>query len=108
MAYQGSGQKMGDVESKGLEVNIEIGSPLVDKDQPITKINFRFHNGTTALVEFNQTHFVGHIYEYVNAVAPVQGTFNLVSGFPPKPLSDKTITLKEAKLINTSVIQKLL
>jgi hypothetical protein len=44
---------MGGVQGEGLAINKNVGKPTVSDDKPKTKINFRFHNGERATVEFN-------------------------------------------------------
>jgi hypothetical protein len=47
------------------------------------------------------------IYTYVSQIAPVEGSFELVEGFPPKPLSDFDKTVDQLKLQGSSLIQRL-
>jgi len=42
------------------------------------------------------------------SLAPVNGEFQLIAGFPPKPLLDVTQTVEEAGLEDSKVTQKLL
>ena len=55
----------------------------------------------------NLTHTVADIHSYVMSVAPVEGTYNLVNGFPPKPLTDPSATIESAGLKNAALTQKL-
>ncbi len=80
----------------------------VDPNSPKTTISFRLHNGESVQQEFNLSHTVQDIKNFVAKVAPVQGQFNLVEGFPPKPLLDMNKTILEAKLQNCMVNQRLL
>jgi len=41
-------------------------------------------------------------------LAPVNGEFQLIAGFPPKPLLDVSQTVEEAGLEDSKVTQKLL
>lgn len=41
------------------------------------------------------------------SVAPVDGSFQLVSGFPARPLKNPNLTIEEADLIESLVTQKL-
>jgi len=52
-------------------------------------------------------HTVGDIMSYVNSVAPVTGSFQLIEGFPPKPLTDEYKTIAELKLQGTTLTQRL-
>ena len=49
------------------------------------------------------THTVADIHEYIKVAAPVDGEYQLVSGFPPKPLTDSTKTIQEAGLKNAAI-----
>jgi len=39
--------------------------------------------------------------------APVEGEYVLLSGFPPKPLSDPSKTIEQAGLKNSAITQKI-
>ena len=98
---------MSESSSTGLEVNKNV-TFSVDKNQPTTTISFRLHNGESVQQEFNLNHTVGDIKNFVTKVAPVNGDFNIVEGFPPKPLSDMSKTITEAKLQNCMCTQRLI
>ena len=49
------------------------------------------------------THTVNDIHSYVMTAAPVEGEYQLVSGFPPKPLNDPSKTIEAAGLKNAAV-----
>ena len=89
-----------------MDVNKNVAFS-VDKNQPTTTISFRLHNGETVQQEFNLTQTVEDIKNFVSKVAPVNGDFNIVEGFPPKPLSDMNKTIIEAKLQNCMCTQRL-
>jgi hypothetical protein len=40
--------------------------------------------------------------------APVEGEYQLVQGFPPKPLNDPMQTIEQAGLKNASITQKII
>jgi len=40
--------------------------------------------------------------------APVDGDYQLVFGFPPKPLADPSLTIEQAGLKNAAITQKIL
>jgi hypothetical protein len=40
--------------------------------------------------------------------APVEGEYSLVSGFPPKPLNDRSKTIEQAGLKSAALTQKIL
>ncbi len=70
------------------------GKPVVDESKPKTQIQFRFHNGQRAALDVNLTHTVADLHTYITFVAPVDGSYQLVSGFPPKPLNDPSKTVE--------------
>lgn len=105
-AFVGGGHSMGGSSSEGLEINKDVQFH-VDENAPSTKINIRLHNGETVTQQFNLYHSVGDIFSYVSNVAPVNGSFQLVEGFPPKPLTDMEKTIEELRLQGTTLIQRL-
>lgn len=56
----------------------------------------------------NLTTTVGQIIDYVTLSAPIDGSFQLLSGFPPKPLENPSQTVQQAELQGSAVIQKLI
>ena len=105
-AFEGSGQMISTQTSTGLEINRNIEFK-VDNNSPTTKINLRLHNGQNVVQVFNLTHTVHDIRVFVNQIAPVNGTFDLIEGFPPKPLSEEKKSIKELKLEGTTISQRL-
>ena len=51
-------------------------------------VSIRLHNGTQVKLELNTDHTVRDIAKYVESIAPVQGSYKLLSGFPPKALEN--------------------
>ena len=102
-AYSGHGETIGKVQGVGLDVNTSNGKPVIDESKPKTKIAFRFHNGQWEVVEFNNHHTVADIHMYVMQAAPVDGSYDLISGFPPKPLENPDLTIEEAELCGGSI-----
>lgn len=107
IAYSGHGASVGHVKGVGLEVNKESGKPVCDETKPKTRIQFRFHNGQREVVEFNTDHTVADIHTYVMQAAPVDGDYELLSGFPPKPLDNPDITIEGAGLSGGAITQKI-
>ena len=110
ISFSGDGNKMGEeVKSTGGAVNTAAtgGKPVVDESKPKTQIQFRFHNGQRATLDVNLDHKVSDLHSYLSVVAPVEGSYQLINGFPPKPLNDPNATIEEAKLVKASITQKL-
>eukprot|EP00742_Colponemidia_sp_Colp-10_P001856 GILJ01001986.1.p1 GENE.GILJ01001986.1~~GILJ01001986.1.p1 ORF type:complete len:223 (-),score=33.08 GILJ01001986.1:160-828(-) len=80
--------------------------PQVDESRPTTTIQFRLHNGTRVSVKYNQTHTVGDLHTFVLTAAPLDSDYQLTAGFPPKPLTDSSLSLKDAGLLDSVVTQK--
>jgi len=77
------------------------GSVAVDASKPTTKIQIRFHDGSKKAQEFNQDHTVGDLRKFC---AQVTGqAMTIKGGFPPKPLTDDSQTLKDAGLCGAAV-----
>ena len=108
VAYSGAGESLSSTEGVGLEVNKETGKPVVDESKPTTSLQIRFHNGERQVVPFNLTHTVSDIHSYVMMAAPVDGSYDLVTGFPPRPLEDPSKTIEEAGLKSAAITQKIL
>jgi UBX domain-containing protein 1 len=105
-AFVGGGTSLGGVISEGLGVFKDVEF-AVDPNSPSTNINIRLFNGEMITQSFNLTHTVNDIFAFVSSVAPVNGSFQLVEGFPPKPLTQTEKTIAELKLQGTTLIQRL-
>ena len=65
-------------------------------------------NGKQAVQEFNQDHTIADLKSFCALAAPGKA-FELRAGFPPKPITaDDGQSLKDANLLNETVIQRLL
>jgi len=110
ISFSGEGQSLGGVSQAiggAVDTSATGGKPAVDGSKPKTTIQFRFHNGTRATCDFNESHTVADLHGYIMSVAPVDGEYQLVSGFPPKPLTDVSATLKDAGLLKAAITQRL-
>mmetsp|Transcript_41170 Transcript_41170/g.47404 ORF Transcript_41170/g.47404 Transcript_41170/m.47404 type:complete len:119 (+) Transcript_41170:392-748(+) len=108
IAYKGEGTSLGGADGVGLEVNKDTGMPVVDDSKPTTKLQIRFHNGERQVVAFNLTHTVGDLHMYIMMAAPVDGSYQLLTGFPPKPVGDPELSIEEAGLKGAAITQKIL
>ncbi|KAJ3700639.1 hypothetical protein LUZ61_004344 [Rhynchospora tenuis] len=80
----------------------------VDDSLPSTTIQLRLADGTRMVARFNTSHTVGHIRAFIEASRPGMATsYQLHTGFPPKVLSDSSLTIEQAGLANSVVIQKM-
>jgi UBX domain-containing protein 1 len=103
-AFSGEGMQLG--ESKTATLDKDAAKSTVDASKAVTKLQVRFHDGSRKAAEFNEDAPVQEIYDYV-ATAVAGATFQILGGFPPKPLTDKAATLKDAGLCNAAVTVKL-
>ena len=80
----------------------------VDVSLPRTRIQVRLASGTRVVQEFNHSHTVGHIRQFVDAqCGGACGVYVLLAGVPPRPLADLGVTIVEAGLLRASVVQKM-
>eukprot|EP00052_Salpingoeca_macrocollata_P013884 m.108498 g.108498 ORF g.108498 m.108498 type:complete len:374 (-) comp19095_c0_seq2:42-1163(-) len=78
----------------------------VDESKPVTKVQVRLADGTRLVARLNHTHTVGDLRSFVAAAKPAQPPFLLLTAHPSQELTDDTLTLEKAKLLNSVVIQK--
>ncbi|KAG1327040.1 plant UBX domain-containing protein 4 [Cocos nucifera] len=86
--------------SIGLSVNDSL---------PSTSMQLRLADGTRMVARFNTHHTVADIRAFIDASRPGSvRTYRLQTvDFPPKQLTDVTMTIEQAGLANSVVIQKL-
>ncbi|KAJ4293317.1 protein phosphatase regulator [Kalmusia sp. IMI 367209] len=67
----------------------------VDESAPIVTLQIRLADGTRLPSRFNTTHTIGDVYDFVNASSPAstQRGYALMTTFPNKELSDKSVVL---------------
>lgn len=104
--FSGEGNTLGGSSSSAsATVQADAGSITVEDSKPKTKIQIRFHDGSRKAQEFNEDHTVGDLRSF--CVQCVGGqAMTIMGGFPPKPLTDDKLTLKEAGLLNAAVTVK--
>ncbi|XP_036598160.1 UBX domain-containing protein 2B [Trichosurus vulpecula] len=117
-AFSGEGQKLGSLtpeivstpsspeeEGKSI-VNAVV---LVDDSVPTTKIQIRLADGSRLIQRFNHTHRIVDVREFIVQSRPEFATlgFVLVTSFPNKELTDESLTLQEADILNTVILQQL-
>eukprot|EP00922_Rhytidocystis_sp_ex-Travisia-forbesii_P051057 GHVS01075824.1.p1 GENE.GHVS01075824.1~~GHVS01075824.1.p1 ORF type:complete len:103 (+),score=12.96 GHVS01075824.1:33-341(+) len=80
----------------------------VDESESTTTIQFRFHDGQRRSQRFNVNHNLGDIHAFLMEVAPVNGEYKLLEGFPPREITvDPSTTIQEAGLLQAAITQKL-
>ncbi|CAK1589763.1 unnamed protein product [Parnassius mnemosyne] len=81
----------------------------LDESVPVTTIQFRLADGSRLTGRFNHTHTVGDLLQYVARAEPAYQlqSFALLTTFPSVELTDPTVTLAQANLLNTTLLQRL-
>lgn len=77
----------------------------VDQSRPVTSIMIRFGDGRRVQQEFNEDALVQELYDYVQQSTGTS-EFKLCEGFPPKPVIDRTKTIKDSGLLKASLVVK--
>ena len=116
-AFAGSGHKLG-ADPASDTTNETANAPLAEQEGdftwqgpdaslPKTTIQLRLADGSRMVAEFNLHQTVGDIRRCIRASQRTSTPFSLSTAFPPKPLADDGVTIDEAGLANSVVIQKL-
>ncbi|KAL1513125.1 hypothetical protein ABEB36_002585 [Hypothenemus hampei] len=80
----------------------------LNSTEPTTSLQIRLADGSRLVGQFNHGHTVAQVRQYITTARPQYETqtFNLLSTYPSKILDD-SLTLKDAGLLNASIMQKL-
>ncbi|EMR10289.1 hypothetical protein PNEG_01550 [Pneumocystis murina B123] len=80
----------------------------VNEMSPTTTLQIRFGDGSKHTVRFNLTHTIGDIYDFMNAnrITNDSRDYILQTIFPNKEYLNKSLTLKDAGLLNAVLVQK--
>jgi len=79
----------------------------IDENEPTTNIQIRLANGTRLVQKFNHSHTILDLKMFVSAKCGQNlGEFRLLTTFPSKELLEDGLSLKDAKLLNTSIVQR--
>jgi UBX domain-containing protein 1 len=101
--FTGEGQSLsGASSSSGVVVTADKGSVEVQEGKPKTKVQIRFHDGSRKAQEFNEDHTVGDLRNFCSQCAGGKA-MTIMGGFPPKPLTDDSATLKDAGICGAAV-----
>lgn len=96
------GSSNGDNETKAKEqLNIKT-------NEPVTQLQIRLADGSRITSQFNLTHTVGDIRQFIETARPqfAHRTFALVSSFPTREIDDDTATIEKAGLKNAALMQR--
>ncbi|XP_055837319.1 NSFL1 cofactor p47 [Episyrphus balteatus] len=122
--FKGSGQTLGSPAPNVVETNAvdapEDGSSNEDNEskakeqlnvktgEPVTQLQIRLADGSRITSQFNLTHTVGDIRQFIETARPqyAHRTFILVSSFPTREIDDDTATIEKAGLKNAAIMQR--
>ncbi|XP_013787801.1 NSFL1 cofactor p47-like [Limulus polyphemus] len=82
---------------------------VVKESEPTTSIQIRLADGSRMVAKLNHSHTVGDLRKYIVTARPeyAASVFALMTTFPNKELTEDNLTLEEASLLNSVVVQKL-
>ncbi|XP_038248472.1 UBX domain-containing protein 2B isoform X1 [Dermochelys coriacea] len=117
-AFSGEGQKLGSLTPEIVstpsspeeeEKSILNANVLIDDSIATTKIQIRLADGSRLIQRFNQTHRIMDVRDFIIQSRPAfaASDFVLVTTFPNKELTDESLTLQEADILNTVILQQL-
>ncbi|GJN38891.1 hypothetical protein PR202_gb27972 [Eleusine coracana subsp. coracana] len=78
----------------------------VDDSLPSTSLQIRFADGSRLVARFNTSHTIGDVRTFIDSTRPEASDYALQAGFPPKALDDVNMTIEEAGVANSVIIQK--
>ncbi|XP_006899286.1 PREDICTED: UBX domain-containing protein 2B-like [Elephantulus edwardii] len=117
-AFSGEGQKLGSLTPEIVSTpsspeeedkSILNAVVLTDDSVPTTKIQIRLADGSRLIQRFNHTHRILDVRDFIIRSRPEFAAldFILVTSFPNKVLTDESLTLQEADVLNTVILQQL-
>mmetsp|Transcript_11410 Transcript_11410/g.36440 ORF Transcript_11410/g.36440 Transcript_11410/m.36440 type:complete len:388 (-) Transcript_11410:84-1247(-) len=85
--------------------------PEADESKPVANIQLRLSTGARVKARLNHDHTVADLWRIVaaqmgNDAFRAASNHQLVAGFPPKPLSDTSLTVAAADLANAAVTHR--
>jgi UBX domain-containing protein 1 len=108
------GQSLGTSSSSSSSQTASLSSIpasriTLDSSQPTTVLQLVLADRRRLRETVNVSNTVAQVYGHIAAVSSsAPGTFEIVAGFPPKPLTQLDQTLKDAGLTGSSIQQKML
>lgn len=77
--------------------------------EPVTMLQIRLADGTRLTGRFNHTHTIEDVRQFIVTARPAYAaqTFAMLSSFPPKELTEGEKSLKDAGLLNATILQRL-
>ncbi|XP_013925734.1 PREDICTED: UBX domain-containing protein 2A [Thamnophis sirtalis] len=115
--FSGAGYRLGSatpriiskVKKKGEETEKRKPTVVLNNSEPITRIQIWLADGARIVQNFNISHRVSHIRDFIMDYQRHQGKrpFTLTTSLPFQELLDESLTLEEANLKNAVVVQRL-
>lgn len=107
VSFSGAGHTLGGPQTNGM-ASTTAKKLIVDDSAPTTTVQVRTHNGQRLIIKANQTHTVGDLRAHIALECPAGGkSFELRTTFPSQALTDDTLTLKDAGLLNAAIVQRI-
>ncbi|XP_072946285.1 NSFL1 cofactor p47-like [Epargyreus clarus] len=123
-AFSGKGQMLGSPTPATVGATVPVAAAAADREanqraaqeavaldetRPITTVQFRLADGSRLTGRFNHTHTVADLARYVSRAEPAYQlhAFALLTAFPSAELADPAATLEQARLLNTTLLQRL-
>ncbi|KAM4705784.1 UBX domain-containing protein 2B [Rhinophrynus dorsalis] len=117
-AFSGEGQKLGSLTPEIISTpsspeeehkaffNADID---LDEDEPTTKIQIRLADGSRLIQRFNLSHRIMDVRQFIiqSRSEFAHSDFTLVTTFPNTELTDESLTLEQADILNTVILQRL-
>ena len=81
-------------------------APAIIESEPNTTLQFRTIDGRRLRIRLNNNSTIMDIISAANAQEVGNGPYILSAGFPPKDITDPSLTLIQADLIGAAIVQK--
>ena len=104
-AFTGQGLSLSKVDVSGLKVDTNVTS-TVDRSKPVCRVNIRLFNGQIVNEEFNLCHSFNDVFNFVKRASNCEN-FQILDGFPPRPITEMNKTIEELKIQGSTLTQKL-
>ncbi|XP_070789118.1 UBX domain-containing protein 2A [Pituophis catenifer annectens] len=115
--FSGAGYRLGSatpriiskVKKKGEETEKRKPTVVLNNSEPITRIQIWLADGARIVQNFNISHRISHIRDFIIDYQRYQGRrpFTLTTSLPFRELLNESLTLEEANLKNAVVVQRL-
>ncbi|XP_040283356.1 UBX domain-containing protein 2A [Bufo bufo] len=116
--FSGQGHRLGSATPKvitkaadGLENGDEQSLPTVELNagEPLTNVKIWLADGKRIIQKFNTTHRISDVKNFVERIPckSEKTPFTLATSFPLRDLLDETVTIQEARLQNSVLVQRL-